>query len=118
MTRKQIVEKLHVPARPLLGDGAKIDQRRQHGLVRHKINNSTVSSSSASSSRLLPTFSTKNQVPASTRSVQCRHRYGYAAPRAVEVLIKRALTPPKRRFTLRWWSFRPTLSRLSNMSTA
>lgn len=32
-------------------------------------------------------------------------------------IVKRALTPPIRRLSLRWWNFRPTPSRLSNMST-
>uniref|UniRef100_A0A7C9D832 Uncharacterized protein n=2 Tax=Opuntia streptacantha TaxID=393608 RepID=A0A7C9D832_OPUST len=35
-----------------------------------------------------------------------------------EILIRRALSPPPRRFTLRWRNFRPTPSRLSAMSTA
>ncbi|KNA19081.1 hypothetical protein SOVF_064880 [Spinacia oleracea] len=35
-----------------------------------------------------------------------------------ELLIKRALSPPPRRLTLRWRYFQPTPSRLSMMSTA
>lgn len=35
-----------------------------------------------------------------------------------ELLIKRALSPPPRRLTLRWKNFQPTPSRLSMMSTA
>ncbi|XP_010062891.2 uncharacterized protein LOC104450149 [Eucalyptus grandis] len=58
-------------------------------------------------------------------SVQCS-RHGYVVPddRAVRTnqanreILKRALTPPARRFSLRRWSFRPTPSRLSTMSTA
>nr|XP_009609874.1 uncharacterized protein LOC104103660 [Nicotiana tomentosiformis]XP_016440047.1 PREDICTED: uncharacterized protein LOC107765861 [Nicotiana tabacum] len=33
-------------------------------------------------------------------------------------IIKRALTPPARRLTLRWLDFKPTPSRLCNMSAA
>ncbi|XP_030442306.1 uncharacterized protein LOC115664519 [Syzygium oleosum] len=58
-------------------------------------------------------------------SVQCG-RHGYVVPdeRAVtrnqanKEILRRALTPPARRFSLRRWSFRPTPSRLSAMSTA
>uniref|UniRef100_A0A803MH81 Uncharacterized protein n=1 Tax=Chenopodium quinoa TaxID=63459 RepID=A0A803MH81_CHEQI len=35
-----------------------------------------------------------------------------------EMLIRRALSPPPRRLTLRWRNFQPTPSRLSMMSTA
>ncbi|KAL2944126.1 Chaperone protein HtpG [Bienertia sinuspersici] len=35
-----------------------------------------------------------------------------------ELLLKRALSPPQRRLTLRWKNFQPTPSRLSMMSTA
>ncbi|KAG6637372.1 hypothetical protein I3843_11G169500 [Carya illinoinensis] len=58
-------------------------------------------------------------------SVRCT-RHGYAVPEtssrrrygSKEVLVRRALTPPTRRLSLRWWNFRPTPSRLSNMSVA
>ncbi|XP_041028992.1 uncharacterized protein LOC121268796 [Juglans microcarpa x Juglans regia] len=58
-------------------------------------------------------------------SVRCT-RHGYAVPETTsrrrygskEVLVRRALTPPTRRLSLRWWNFRPTPSRLSNMSVA
>uniref|UniRef100_A0A5B7BRU3 Uncharacterized protein n=1 Tax=Davidia involucrata TaxID=16924 RepID=A0A5B7BRU3_DAVIN len=33
-------------------------------------------------------------------------------------ILRRALTPSRRTTTWRWWNFRPTPSRLSNMSTA
>ncbi|XVF70357.1 hypothetical protein PTKIN_Ptkin11bG0155600 [Pterospermum kingtungense] len=52
-------------------------------------------------------------------------RHGYMLPRrnmkrdsANKEILRRALTPPNRKMTLRWWNFRPTPSRLSNMSMA
>ncbi|OMO80375.1 hypothetical protein CCACVL1_13008 [Corchorus capsularis] len=53
-------------------------------------------------------------------------RHGYMVPRqnmrksysANKEILRRALTPPNRKMTLRWWNFRPTPSRLSNMSMA
>ncbi|KAF8026154.1 hypothetical protein BT93_F2842 [Corymbia citriodora subsp. variegata] len=59
-------------------------------------------------------------------SVPCV-RHGYVVPhddraakrnQANREILRRALTPPARRFSLRRWSFRPTPSRLSTMSTA
>ncbi|XP_030549802.1 uncharacterized protein LOC115754779 [Rhodamnia argentea] len=58
-------------------------------------------------------------------SVQCG-RHGYVVPdekavkrnQASKEVLRRALAPPARRFSLRRWSFRPTPSRLSTMSTA
>lgn len=38
--------------------------------------------------------------------------------RASKVMVRRALTPPARRLTWRWFDFRPTPSRLSVMSMA
>ncbi|XP_010545805.1 PREDICTED: uncharacterized protein LOC104818058 [Tarenaya hassleriana] len=63
--------------------------------------------------------------PGSARCV----RHGYLVPngerrmmrRASEgsrEILRRALTPPSRRMSLRWWNFRPTPSRLCNMSSA
>ncbi|XVF04149.1 hypothetical protein REPUB_Repub05bG0057200 [Reevesia pubescens] len=52
-------------------------------------------------------------------------RHGYMVPRpnmrrfgGNKEILRRALTPPNRKMTLRWWNFRPTPSRLSNMSMA
>ncbi|KAK8647946.1 hypothetical protein V6N13_121670 [Hibiscus sabdariffa] len=52
-------------------------------------------------------------------------RHGYMLPRqnmrrysGNKEIIRRAITPPNRKMTLRWWNFRPTPSRLSNMSMA
>ncbi|GMI63673.1 hypothetical protein like AT3G15518 [Hibiscus trionum] len=51
--------------------------------------------------------------------------HGYMLPRQSmrrfsgnKEIIRRAITPPNRKMTLRWWNFRPTPSRLSNMSVA
>ncbi|KAH7860162.1 hypothetical protein Vadar_010086 [Vaccinium darrowii] len=38
--------------------------------------------------------------------------------RANKEILRRALTPPVRRQSGRWWNFRPTPSRLCNMSMA
>ncbi|KAK7267125.1 hypothetical protein RIF29_19789 [Crotalaria pallida] len=59
-------------------------------------------------------------------SVRCA-RHGYAVPPsgdrmkkrvASKEILRRALTPPPKRLALRWLNFRPTPSRLSNMSMA
>lgn len=61
--------------------------------------------------------------PGGTR---CR-RHGYMVPsnerlmrrsHGSKEILRRALSPPNRRLSLRWWNFRPTPSRLSNMSMA
>lgn len=55
---------------------------------------------------------------------QCsRRRYAVSGERlrkghADKVILRRALSPPARRSSLRWLNFRPTPSRLSNMSVA
>ncbi|KHN36790.1 hypothetical protein glysoja_001521 [Glycine soja] len=56
-------------------------------------------------------------------SVRCA-RHGYMEPGekkrrvASKEILRRALTPPPKRLALRWLNFRPTPSRLSNMSMA
>lgn len=57
-------------------------------------------------------------------SVRCAH-HGYVVPGerlkkrvASKEILRRALTPPPRRLGLRWLNFKPTPSRLSNMSMA
>ncbi|XP_027343998.1 uncharacterized protein LOC113856396 [Abrus precatorius] len=57
-------------------------------------------------------------------SVRCA-RHGYVVPGerlkkrvASKEILRRALTPPPKRLALRWLNFRPTPSRLSNMSMA
>ncbi|KAE9609973.1 hypothetical protein Lalb_Chr07g0181711 [Lupinus albus] len=54
-------------------------------------------------------------------------RHGYVVPPsekrmkkrlASKEILRRALTPPPKRLALRWLNFRPTPSRLSNMSMA
>ncbi|XP_010535119.1 PREDICTED: uncharacterized protein LOC104810490 [Tarenaya hassleriana] len=64
--------------------------------------------------------------PGSTRCVQ----HGYMVPSGEKKVVmrrasdgsrevlRRAMTPPGRRISLRWWNFRPTPSRLCNMSSA
>ncbi|XP_065864547.1 uncharacterized protein [Euphorbia lathyris] len=57
-------------------------------------------------------------------SARCS-RHGYVVPgdklrkySAKKEIIRRALSPPAKRMSLRWCNFRPTPSRLSNMSMA
>ncbi|KAE8703231.1 NAC domain protein [Hibiscus syriacus] len=57
-------------------------------------------------------------------SVPCS-RHGYMVPKqnmrrygGNKEILRRALAPPNRKMTLRWWNFKPTPSRLSNMSMA
>uniref|UniRef100_A0A6N2L815 Uncharacterized protein n=1 Tax=Salix viminalis TaxID=40686 RepID=A0A6N2L815_SALVM len=57
-------------------------------------------------------------------SVRCS-KHGYLVPsdrlrrhQANREILRRALAPPNRRLTLRWFNFQPTPSRLSNMSMA
>ncbi|XP_004487677.1 uncharacterized protein [Cicer arietinum] len=57
-------------------------------------------------------------------SVRCA-RHGYVVPGerlkkrvASKEILRRALTPPPKRLGLRWLNFKPTPSRLSNMSMA
>ncbi|KAL2331469.1 hypothetical protein Fmac_019050 [Flemingia macrophylla] len=56
-------------------------------------------------------------------SVRCA-RHGYVVPGekkrrlASKEILRRALMPPTKRLGLRWLNFRPTPSRLSNMSMA
>ncbi|KAK8622759.1 hypothetical protein V6N13_117661 [Hibiscus sabdariffa] len=52
-------------------------------------------------------------------------RHGYMVPKqnmrrygANKEILRRALAPPNRKMRLRWWNFKPTPSRLSNMSMA
>ncbi|XVF18940.1 hypothetical protein REPUB_Repub11eG0067000 [Reevesia pubescens] len=78
------------------------------------------SSSSSASPRPRPRCTCSKHPGASPCS-----RHGYMVPRlnmrrnsANKEILRRALTPPYRKMTLRWWNFRPTPSRLSNMSMA
>ncbi|OAY54940.1 uncharacterized protein LOC110612112 [Manihot esculenta] len=85
--------------------------------------------STAVANRVRRNYRHHNHRPACTcsnrpGSVRCS-RHGYIVPgdklkrrQANKEIIRRALTPPNRKLTLRWWNFRPTPSRLSNMSTA
>ncbi|MBA0625374.1 hypothetical protein Godav_010577 [Gossypium davidsonii] len=76
-------------------------------------------SSSSSSPRLRPRCTCSNQ----PGSAPCS-KHGYMVPRqnmkrysGNKEIIRRAITP-NRKMTLRWWNFRPTPSRLSNMTMA
>ncbi|KAE8723509.1 NAC domain protein [Hibiscus syriacus] len=83
----------------------------------HRRNYMTSSSSSFRNSRRCTCLSQPGSAPCS--------RHGYMLPRqnmrrngGNKEIIRRAITPPNRKMTLRWWNFRPTPSRLSNMSMA
>ncbi|XP_062170162.1 uncharacterized protein LOC133875908 [Alnus glutinosa] len=77
--------------------------------------------SSSSPPRPRPVCTCSNR-PGSVRCIS----HGYAVPageklrrnNASKEVLRRALTPPIRRFSLRWLNFRPKPSRLSNMSAA
>ncbi|PON81870.1 hypothetical protein TorRG33x02_223860 [Trema orientale] len=117
MTQKQITERLQIAARPsIMSGGAGAKTERRHSLIRYK---SSVNNAAAPKCRMVRTFSGgfSSTNHSSSNSIRCRRR-GHGTPAAGEVLIQRALTPPKRRLTLRWWNFRPTPSRLSSMSMA
>ncbi|KDP38907.1 hypothetical protein JCGZ_00664 [Jatropha curcas] len=81
--------------------------------------NNRLSSSSASRIRPNCTCSSRPGL------VRCS-RHGYVVPgdnklkrhHANKEILRRALSPPNRKMTLRWWNFQPTPSRLSNMSMA
>ncbi|XP_031264069.1 uncharacterized protein LOC116122345 [Pistacia vera] len=77
-----------------------------------------VSSFAVSSPRARPICTCSNH-PGSTRC----SRHGYLVPREKsksgnKEIIRRALAPTNRRFSLRWWNFQPRPSRLCNMSMA
>ncbi|XVF78167.1 hypothetical protein PTKIN_Ptkin14bG0107800 [Pterospermum kingtungense] len=78
------------------------------------------SSSSSSSPRPRPRCTCANH----PGSAPCS-RHGYMIPRqsmrrysANKEILRRALTPPNKKITLRWLNFRPTPSRFSNISMA
>lgn len=80
---------------------------------------SSCSSVASSSPRPRPAGCTCSNHPGSTRC----SRHGYLVPKersknGNKEIIRRALAPTNRRLSLRWWNFRPTPSRLSNMSKA
>lgn len=67
------------------------------------------------------TGSLPRQVSRSTRGLRSEMTvYGdkFRRREAKKEILRRALTPPAKRPTLRWLDFRPTPSRLCNMSTA
>ena len=104
---KQTTEGLRFPATPSMEEN---QGRRKSYMV----------SSSSSSPRLRLRCTCSNH----PGSAPCR-RHGYMVPRqnmrrysANKEILRRALTPPNRKMTFRWWNFRPTPSRFSNMSMA
>ncbi|XVE80196.1 hypothetical protein DITRI_Ditri14bG0120200 [Diplodiscus trichospermus] len=112
---KQSTEALEFPATPCkAGDAA------EKNWSRRKLHMAASSSSSSSSS----SPKVRQRCTCSNRpgSAPCRW-HGYMVPRqnmrrygANKEILRRALTPPNRKMTFRWWNFRPTPSRLSNMS--
>ncbi|XWS27972.1 hypothetical protein CRYUN_Cryun25bG0026100 [Craigia yunnanensis] len=110
---KQTTEGLEIPARPsTAGDIAE----ENRGLRKCYMASSS-SSSSSSAPRSRPRCTCSNHPGSSP----C-NRHGYMVPRqnmrrysANKEILRRALTPPNRKMTLRWWNFKPTPSRLSNM---
>ena len=113
--KSQAAQRLQVPA------GAGRSSLHRDAMEGHrglrKNNNYSVSSSP----RPRPVCTCSNHPGA----VRCT-RHGYAVPHAETLkkhsarkeVLRRALTPPPRRLSLRWFNFRPTPSRLSNMSVA
>ncbi|XP_022735571.1 uncharacterized protein LOC111288890 [Durio zibethinus] len=111
---KQTTEGLEFPEKlPTAGDTADENQGRRKIFM--------ASSSSSSAPRQRPRCTCSNH----PGSAPCS-RHGYMIPgeknmrrySANKEILMRALTPPNRKMTLRWWNFRPTPSRLSNMSMA
>ncbi|KAL9346009.1 hypothetical protein Peur_060862 [Populus x canadensis] len=109
MSQKQAARgRLQLPTRQALGEGSRV----------RRINNQVVS---------IPPRPRSSTCTCSNRpgSVRCS-KHGYMVPgdklirrhQANKEILRRALAPPNRRLTLRWFNFRPTPSRLSNMSMA
>jgi hypothetical protein len=106
MSQKQARGRLQLPTRQALGEGSRV--RRNNQVV-------------PIPPRPRSTCTCSNR----PGSVRCS-KHGYMVPgdklirrhQANKELLRRALAPPNRRLTLRWFNFRPTPSRLSNMSMA
>ncbi|KAI5571613.1 hypothetical protein POPTR_011G123600v4 [Populus trichocarpa] len=106
MSQKQARGRLQLPTRQALGEGSRV--RRNNQVV-------------SIPPRPRSTCTCSNR----PGSVRCS-KHGYMVPgdklirrhQANKELLRRALAPPNRRLTLRWFNFRPTPSRLSNMSMA
>ncbi|WCJ32145.1 hypothetical protein M5689_013585 [Euphorbia peplus] len=82
---------------------------------------------------LAPRYGRNQSSPRARSSCTCSNRpgsarcsrHGYVVPgdklrrhNAKKEILRRALSPPARRMSLRWCNFRPTPSRLSNMCMA
>ncbi|KAJ6423361.1 hypothetical protein OIU84_024328 [Salix udensis] len=105
ISQKQTRRRLPIPARQSPGEG-----------IRARRNNQAASISPGPRS----TCTCSNR----PGSVRCSE-HGYLVPsdrlrrhQANREILRRALAPPNRRLTLRWFNFQPTPSRLSNMSMA
>ncbi|KAJ6966507.1 hypothetical protein NC652_004151 [Populus alba x Populus x berolinensis] len=91
ISQKQTRGRLQPPARQSLGEGNRVRRNNQEASI----------------------------------SPRPRSTHGYLVPsdklrrnQANTEILRRALAPPNRRLTLRWFNFQPTPSRLSNMSMA
>ncbi|KAL9366474.1 hypothetical protein Peur_037673 [Populus x canadensis] len=105
ISQKQIRGRLQPPARQSLGEGNRVRKNNQVASI---------------SPRPRSTCTCSNR----PGSVRCS-KHGYLVPsdklrrnQANTEILRRALAPPNRRLTLRWFNFQPTPSRLSNMSMA
>ncbi|EEF29697.1 uncharacterized protein LOC8268674 [Ricinus communis] len=107
-------ERPRLPARKPVTGNATENNRVRRNYYQH-------SSGPASSPRPRSTCTCSNR----PGSVRCS-KHGYVLPsdklrrhhQASREILRRALAPPNRKMSLRWWNFRPTPSRLSNMSMA
>ncbi|XP_059664529.1 uncharacterized protein LOC132310366 [Cornus florida] len=106
---KQAYEKLQLLTRAssMAGDRTGTSRGCQNGSVASPRPLNMYRRSSSHNSRVVQSI--RHVVPPTGR---LRRRY------AGKEVVKRALTPPIRQPTRRWWDFRPTPSRLSTMSTA
>ncbi|CAK7327577.1 unnamed protein product [Dovyalis caffra] len=105
ISQKQTRGRLQLPARQSLGEGNRVRRNNQVASI---------------SPRLRSTCACSNR----PGSVRCS-KHGYLVPsdklrkhQANREILRRALAPTNQRLTLRWLNFRPTPSRLSNMSMA
>ncbi|KAL7186350.1 hypothetical protein ACSBR2_028152 [Camellia fascicularis] len=111
---KHTLERLQVPARP------PSTTTRYRTAASQGFRSNCVASSSPRPQQRICTRSSS----CSSRSVRSG-RPEFPVPRsnfrrqcADKEILRRALTPPVRRRSCRWWDFRPTPSRLCNMSMA
>ncbi|KAJ6724426.1 hypothetical protein OIU85_022357 [Salix viminalis] len=106
MSQKEARGRLQLPARQALGEGNRARRNNHQGASIPPRPRSACACSNRPG------------------SVRCS-KHGYMVRsgklrrhQANKELLTRALAPPNRRLTLRWFNFRPTPSRLCNMSMA